>query len=120
MMVSSAEWANMKKNDGKEGQGMVINRRVLRGFALDDQCKDFGGIIREADGKGDPRRFCTGYSVDEGGKLQEQCAICKAYIGNVTPWDGERNGVLPGQISIEEYMKSEDEKERGKAWVCTN
>ena len=44
---------------------MVINRRVLRGFALDGQCKDFGGIIREADGKGDPRRFAPGIPLTE-------------------------------------------------------
>lgn len=77
----------------------------MRGFPLDDQCKDFGGIIREADGKGDPRRFCTGYS-DDNGSVHEDCVSCKAFIKNMTPWMGERDGVLPGQISIDEYMKT--------------
>ena len=45
----------------------IINRRVMRGFALDDQCKDFGWILKEVDGKGDPRRFCTGISDETGG-----------------------------------------------------
>ena len=83
----------------------IINRRVIRGFALDDQCRDFGGILREIDGKGDPRRFCTGISDETGGGVSPSCKTCKAFVKNATPWNGERDGVLPGQISIDEYME---------------
>lgn len=86
----------------------IINRRVLRGMPLDDQCKDFGGIIREADGRGDPRRYCTGYSDGEG--VSQSCSACKAFIKNMVPWRGERFGVLPGQISIDDILKNDDKE----------
>ena len=83
----------------------IINRRMLRGFSLDDQCRDFGEILREVDGPGDPRRFCTGYSFE--GEVNPDCAMCKAYAENAGPWAGERNGVLPGQITIDEILSEE-------------
>lgn len=87
---------------------MIINRRVMRGRPLDDQCRDFGGIMREIDGKGDPRRYCTGYSVIDSGEIHKGCASCKAFYGNATPWKGERDGILPGQISMDEYMRGNE------------
>lgn len=88
----------------------VISRRSVRGFPLDDDCRS-AGIIREADGQGDPRRYCSGYTNPITGETKPDCVTCKAHIDNVTPWKGERNGVLPGQISIEEYLH-ERERER--------
>ena len=87
----------------------IISRRSVRGYPLDDDCRTTG-IIREADGAGDPRRYCSGICDPETGQIEMKCVVCKAHIDNVTPWKGERNGVLPGQISVEEYLQ---EKERG-------
>ena len=83
---------------------------MMRGFPLDDQCKDFGGLCREVDGEGDPRIYCTGYS-DDTGNVQTACAECKAYVKNVTPWKGERNGVLPGLITIDELIEAAEEQQ---------
>ena len=83
---------------------------MVRGFPLDEQCKEFGELCREVDGDGDPRIFCTGYSNDAG-DVQTFCAECKAYVKNVTPWKGERNGVLPGQISIDELLADAEEQQ---------
>ena len=87
----------------------VISRRSVRGYPLDDDCRE-AVIVREADGVGDPRRYCCGIHDPETDQLEMKCVICKAHIENLVPWKGERNGVLPGQISIEEYLQ---EKERG-------
>ena len=73
---------------------------------LDERCREDAEIVREVDGKGDPRKFCTGYS--EGDELNPGCAICKAYAENATPWNGERFGVLPGQITIDEVLQRQE------------
>ena len=39
------------------------------------------------------------------GGVSPSCETCKAFVKNATPWNGERDGILPGQISIDEYME---------------
>ena len=87
----------------------MINRRQLRGYPLDDNCKKLAAIVRDVDGAGDPRKFCTGIIDDDTRHICKPCRDCKAYRENATPWNGERFGVLPGQITIDEILKRQDE-----------
>ncbi len=85
----------------------MINRRQLRGYPLDDNCKKLAAIVNDVDGAGDPRKFCTG--IDDGEGVCETCANCKACAVNATPWNGERFGVLPGQITVDEILQQQEE-----------
>ena len=77
----------------KQGGGLmryIISRRSVRGYPLDDDCRT-AGIIREADGAGNPRRYCSGYKDTATEEIKPDCLECKAYIDNIVPWKGERS-----------------------------
>ena len=85
----------------------TYSRSQMRGDKLDADCKYKSVIVRDADGPGDPRQFCSGIMDELTKDIKDKCTACKAYVENAKPWPGERFGILPGQISIDEFLNME-------------
>lgn len=84
----------------------IINRAKVRGKKLDEDCRK-AQITRYEYGRYDPRVYCRGLADPETEELLDKCRECKALVDNSIPWDIEKAhwlDILPGQISIEEYL----------------
>ena len=86
-----------------------INRAKVRGEKLDEDCRK-ARITRYEYGQYDPRVYCYGLLDPMNDEHLEKCSKCRAFINNSVPWETEKAewlDIIPGQISIEEYLETQ-------------
>ena len=66
----------------------MVNRAILRGKKLDDDCKKANTTINEY-GPQDNRVFCYGLVDCSTDSYLEKCITCVVFINNAKPIEGE-------------------------------
>ena len=66
-----------------------VTRAQLRGLPLDPLCKKANTTTHEY-GQEDNRIFCYGWENCMTDEPEDLCAVCKAFIRNATPLEGDK------------------------------